>query len=387
MKKWIRTPLIRWILITLGLVLTFWALITWAMKDESVATSVTTLSSIPGVYDKNLLTHRLIMFDARYELANEKEINTALSNASFFLSEVKQDCNPDSDTQEFLQCANNILGKYFTYKETSLTSKGYSRQVSDCDLNVYLLLDAARLFNKQLHIVYSPGHAFIAYADARGITQYWETIEPDNHGQPAELWTSAYAKTLHPFFYTPQSEDTIEKIYPLFLLKELEEHKKDQLLSTLHEALQDNPLYLSAYYGNKKEINEDDAVQLLYLLQNDTHSFDKKIITARFFIDNKNNMRAMTLLNAIPKSKCEELCLIEKQRISRLYTPYVYMVENKIFKSEGMINTLLITILFILSGSIVVLTSIKLLVNKLFHITNKIRNNKKQKKNKRNGEQ
>lgn len=98
-------------------------------------------------------------------------------------------------------------------------------------------------------------------------------------------------------------------------------------------------------------------------------------------------MRAMTLLNAIPKSKCEELCLIEKQRISRLYTPYVYMVENKIFKSEGMINTLLITILFILSGSIVVLTSIKLLVNKLFHITNKIRNNKKQKKNKRNGEQ
>lgn len=338
MKKWIRTPLIRWILITLGLVLILWALITWAMKDESVATSVTTLSSIPGVYDKNLLTHRLIMFDARYELANEKEINTALSNASFFLSEVKKDCKPDSDTQEFLQCANNILGKYFTYKETSLTSKGYSRQVSDCDLNVYLLLDAARFFNKQLHIVHSPGHAFIAYTDARGVTQYRETIEPDNHGQPAELWTSAYAKTLHPFFYTPQSEDTIEKIYPLFLLKELEEHKKEQLLSTLHEALQDNSLYLSAYYDNKKEINEDDAVQLLHLLQSDTHSFDKKIIAARYFIKNKNYQRADTLLRAIPKNKCTEKCLKEKAKFSFKHRIYYFISNNSKYTSEDTIE-------------------------------------------------
>lgn len=334
MKKWMYTLLKRRLLITLSLTLTLLPLSGCTQGKESTDISLTNLSSAPGIYDENLLTHRLIMSDARYKLATKEEINTALSNASFFLSEVKQDCKPNSDTQAFLQCANNILGKYFTYKETTLTSKGYSRQISDCDLNVYLLLDAARLFNKKLHIVYSPGHAFIAYTDARGVTQYWETIEPDNHGQPAELWTSAYAKTLHPFFYTPQSEDMIEKIYPLFILKELEEHKKEQLLSALHEVLQDNPLYLSAYYGNKKSINEHDINQLLHLLQSDTYSINKKIIAARYFINKDDYQQAKNLLNAIPLNNCKLDCLKEKERISTLYSFYRFISENSRYTSE-----------------------------------------------------
>lgn len=298
------------------------------------------LSSTPGIYDENLLTHRLIMLDAKYKLASQKEINMALSNSLFFLSEVKQDCKANTDNLTLLQCANRIIGKYFPYKETDLTSQGYSRVVSDCDLNVYLLLDAARLFNKQFRIVYSPGHAFIAYTDNQGVEQHWETIEPNNLGQSAELWTSGYPKTLHPFFYTPQPESMVENVYQLYLSAKLSDDKKTHLLSMLHDTLNDNPLYQSAHYGNKKVITQDDVNQLLYLLQRDTYSFDKKIIAARYFIKMGNDTKANALLTEIPKSKCEQACLTEKAELSIKYKFYNFIVRNTDYKSEQTIDNL-----------------------------------------------
>lgn len=299
------------------------------------------LSSTPGIYDESLLSHRLIMLDAKYKLASQEEINTALSNSSFFLSEVKKDCKANTDTLTFLQCANATLGKYFPYKETDLTSKGYSRAVSDCDLNVYLLLDAARLFNKYLRIVYAPRHAFIAYNDSQGVEQYWETIEPDNDGQPAELWTSDYVKTLHPFFYTPQPESMAENIYQLYLSTKLPDDEKEFFLSTLHNSLNDNPLYQSAYYRSKAVITQDDVNQLLYLLQRDTYSLDKKIIVARYFITQGNSTKAKALLAEIPKSKCEQVCLNEKAKLSIKYKIYNFIVINSKYTSEQAIDTAL----------------------------------------------
>lgn len=122
----------------------------------------------------------------------------------------------------------------------------------------YLINNSASFF--------SPGHAFIAYTDNQGVEQYWETIEPNNLGQPAELWTSGYPKTLHPFFYTPQSESMIEDVYQLNFSEKLPDDMKANLISTLNDTLNDNPLYQSAYYDNKKDITQDDVNQLLYLL-------------------------------------------------------------------------------------------------------------------------
>lgn len=225
------------------------------------------MSSGPVKPDNSLLTHRIIMTDQHYGLTSDEEVQAALSNTQFVLSEIKKQCSSTRNTGQFLQCANNILGEHFYYQETALASAGYSRKISDCDLNVYLLLDAARLLNRKINIVHAPGHAFIAYTDENGLPQFWETIEPDNHGQPAQLWTSAYAKTLHPFFYTPQPENKVEDIYRLFISDKLSDNERTRLLSVLDETLHDNPLYLSAYYGNKKNINREDVNHLLYLLR------------------------------------------------------------------------------------------------------------------------
>jgi len=383
----INRPIMRWTLILLCLTLISWGLLQCVKKEEPVDMPLIALSSTSGNYDENLLTHRLIMLDAKYKLASQKEINTALSNSLFFLSEVKQYCKPNTDNLTFLQCANRILGNYFPYKETDLTSKGYSRAVSDCDLNVYLLLDAARLFNKQFRIIYSPGHAFIAYTDNQGVEQYWETIEPNNLGQSAELWTSGYAKTLHPFFYRPQSESMAENIYQLYLSVELPNDMKASLLSTLHDTLKDNPLYQSAYYDNKKDITQDDVNQLLYLLQRDTYSFNKKIIAARYFIKIGNDTKAKALLAEIPKSKCEQACLIEKEKTSWFYTPYVYFVKNKFARSEGQVNLFIITTLIVFSCIIITLGIFTLLNKSFFHIMHKTGTNKEEKKNKGHSEQ
>jgi hypothetical protein len=307
-------------------------------NTETTEHPVQIMSSGPVKPDNSLLTHRIIMTDLHYGLTSDAEVQAALSNSQFVLSEIKKLCSSTRNTGQFLQCANNILGEHFSYQETLLTSAGYSRGVSDCDLNVYLLLDAARLLNRQINIVYAPGHAFLSYTDENGITQFWETIEPDNHGQPAELWTSAYAKTLHPFFYTPQPENKVEDIYRLFILGKLPENERTYLLSALHETLHDNPLYLSAYYGNKKGINQEDVNHLLYLLQKDTYSFDKKIIAARFFNIDRNYNQAEQLLNSIPEHQCTKECLEEKAKYSIKHKIYWFLFKNGKYKSEYMIE-------------------------------------------------
>ena len=296
------------------------------------------MSSGPVKPDNSLLTHRIIMTDQHYGLTSDEEVQAALSNTRFVLSEIKKQCSSTRNSGQFLQCANNILGEHFYYQETALASTGYSRKISDCDLNVYLLLDAARLLNRQINIVHAPGHAFIAYTDENGLPQFWETIDPDNHGQPAQLWTSAYAKTLHPFFYTPQPENKVEDIYRLFISNKLPENERTRLLSVLDETLHDNPLYLSAYYGNKKDINREDVNHLLYLLQKDTYSFDKKIIAARYFNANKDYQRAESLRNAIPKHQCTVKCLEEKAKYTIKHKIFYHIANNSNYKSEHVIE-------------------------------------------------
>ncbi|EDK9787568.1 hypothetical protein AH777_25335, partial [Salmonella enterica subsp. enterica serovar Give] len=111
-----------------------------------------------------------------------------------------------------------------------------------------------------------------------------------------------------------------------------------RLLSAMNETLHDNPLYLSAYYGNKKDINREDVNHLLYLLQKDTYSFDKKIIAARFFNKNENHQQAKQLLNSIPEHQCTKECLEEKAKYSIKHKIYWFLFKNGKYKSEHMIE-------------------------------------------------
>lgn len=104
MKTLINRPIIRWALILLCLVLFGWGSLQYVKKEEPVDMPLIALSSIPGIYDEKLLTHRLIMLDAKYKLATQEEINTALSNSLFFLSEVKKDCKANTDADVFTMC-------------------------------------------------------------------------------------------------------------------------------------------------------------------------------------------------------------------------------------------------------------------------------------------
>lgn len=102
--------------------------------------------------------------------------------------------------------------------------------------------------------------------------------------------------------------------------------------------MHDNPLYLSAYYANKKDINREDVNHLLYLLQKDTYSFDKKIIAARYFNANKDYQRAESLLNAIPEHQCTVECLEGKAKYSIKHKIYWFLFKNGKYKSEYMIE-------------------------------------------------
>lgn len=136
MSMMTNVPAKIWVLISSLFILILLLCLWWVHEDESTNLPIVALSSIQGEYDENLLTHRLIMLDKKYNLASQDEVNAALSNSVFFLSTVKQRCNTYADNLSFLQCANNVLGTYFTYKETTRVSKGYSHAVTDCDLNV-----------------------------------------------------------------------------------------------------------------------------------------------------------------------------------------------------------------------------------------------------------
>ena len=159
------------------------------------------------------------------------DMRTPLSLVKSSLDELEEAGNLSEGLQKSLAVLRKNLTRLLDMSELLLDWQKAEMQASalrlvSCDLNVYLLLDAARLLNRQINIVHAPGHAFIAYTDENGLPQFWETIEPDNHGQPAQLWTSAYAKTLHPFFYTPQPENKVEDIYRLFISDKLSDNER-----------------------------------------------------------------------------------------------------------------------------------------------------------------
>ncbi|MBS2525934.1 hypothetical protein KFY69_28255, partial [Salmonella enterica subsp. enterica serovar Typhimurium] len=132
--------------------------------------------SIAGEKDPTLLSHRMISFDKENNIITSETAALAYGNTLKYLHSVRAKCNPNVKTTNFLECANNILGDNFYYHQSPMVSLAWANHYSDCDLNVYLLMDALKQAGKNSSIVYAPGHAFLAFTDgSNNSVQFWET--------------------------------------------------------------------------------------------------------------------------------------------------------------------------------------------------------------------
>ncbi|EOK1275704.1 TPA: hypothetical protein ACHID9_004437 [Escherichia coli] len=115
-----------------------------------------------------------------------------------------------------------------------MVSPAYASQFSDCDLNVYLLIDAAKESGRQIEIIFAPFHAFISYIDDNNVRAYWETTANNNKGTVADLndnhW---YQKTFNKFYYAPRSENYIESLYPVLIANSVDSAHKKEIYNNL----------------------------------------------------------------------------------------------------------------------------------------------------------
>ncbi|QRN41688.1 MAG: hypothetical protein GKC53_06215 [Neisseriaceae bacterium] len=98
----------------------------------------------------NLLTHQLIELDEKMRVTSVENKNKALNNINFILNKINQECtmhNDDDDEKiNYVKCANQLVIQYFPHKK-SISVTNYAFQQADCDLYVYILMDALDMKN------------------------------------------------------------------------------------------------------------------------------------------------------------------------------------------------------------------------------------------------
>lgn len=307
-------------------------------NKEAEGRRVTIRQSASGEFDPQLMTHRLIHWDEEQGVANHVMAARAYGNVSRFLTETKSECHSGLTRVDFLRCASDVLGRNFYYRGSNPVTPAWSEQYSDCDLNVYLMLDAAERAGKKASIVYAPGHAFLAFKDeATDEWLYWETTGEQNRGEQADLTNAFYRKTPQHFYYTPVSSASAEQLYPSLIIKEAGKEKHNAVLSPLLHLYPDNPLLTDRYYRYKNIINDDDAKKIKDLLQTDITSVDKKEILAKYFMDKGQNTLAVNYLNRISDDQCGRMCLSLKQHFSLYYRSIFIVTET--LESHGITVT------------------------------------------------
>ncbi|EJU7771368.1 hypothetical protein KAB52_002286 [Salmonella enterica subsp. salamae serovar 4,12:e,n,x:1,6] len=316
-------------------------------------------------YDSLNLTHRLVRMDEQNGIVNSNEARKAYGAINDFLWKVKDTCSIDDTTENFLSCANKVLGSNFYYKPSATVAKAYANHYSDCDLNVYLMFDAARAFNKKVEIVYAPRHAFLSFISEKyGMRFYWETTENENTGFLADMTHSSYKKTLHRFYYSPAGEDVIEKLYPILSLADMDSHRWDIIVKSIDKSMSNNPLVLDFYYEyreSKKQLSQNDIRKLYGLIQDDISSVDKRLILARHFLAKGQREEAISILDQIDDSACELSCMEVREKTSTIdRVVYFLMKMFKWFNSDisrvgiifyvlAVIGTYTIVLIFVVS--------------------------------------
>ncbi|MHC3774509.1 hypothetical protein ACYDMD_20110 [Pantoea agglomerans] len=280
-----------------------------------------TRENISGNYDPELLSHRLIDFDRQNGIATAERAALAFGNTQAWLNDVRQHCDMNLSNQDYLTCANQLLGLHFYYSPVQAVSDGWAGHYSDCDLNVYLLMDAMHAAGREAEIVYAPHHAFISYRDE--ITHeplYWETTNKHNTGESADLRLSFYRKTPSHFYYIPESATYAESLYPALVIDKITPaDRRNALLINLHQRYPDNPIVQDAWYEQKSAITREDAQMLVSLLKTDITSVSKRLLLAGYFINHKEENKVQQLLKEISDEDCNTTCLRLKSQRSVSY--------------------------------------------------------------------
>ncbi|EKQ3308546.1 hypothetical protein P4289_004006, partial [Escherichia coli] len=128
------------------------------INNKQKSSAKKTIPLINTQYNDKWLTHRLIKMD--YDNGTDfSVIQKAWNNTEYFIISAREKCQSATTTLNFLYCANSLLGDMFPYNESNMVSPAYASQFSDCDLNVYLLIDAAKESGRHIEIVFAPFHA------------------------------------------------------------------------------------------------------------------------------------------------------------------------------------------------------------------------------------
>ncbi|WP_407437668.1 hypothetical protein [Lelliottia sp.] len=302
-----------------------------------------------GIFNPELLSNRLIKYDIDNAIISEKKGAFAFGNVNAFLTEVQRSCSPAFTNMNYLSCSNKILSRHFFYHPSRNVSAGWSAHFSDCDLNVYLLMDAMRLADKESRIVYAPGHAFLAFADEEsGAVDYWETTTNHNSGIRANLTDDFYKKTPAQFYYDPVSVDFAEEFYPVVVAEDIPSTAtRDSVMSYVQKEFSDNPFAQDIWYNNKKLITREDAVKIAKLLQTDITSSTKSNILSQYLITHNQEEKARQVMKSVVNSNCGKTCLKIK---SSLF--HAYIIPEKISNAldqKGLylpLNTIIISLFF-----------------------------------------
>lgn len=307
-------------------------------KRIETALSSTAGSSEP---DMSLMSHRMIASDIQDILITPQNAKKAFSNTAGYFNEVKSKCVKEGTqkTKNILACANKILGNHFYYYPARETASAWAGHYSDCDLNVYLLLDALHLFNKTASIVYAPGHAFLSWTDEQtGLPVWWETTSDANHGHPADLSRNdLYRKTLAPFYYRPQSAHYAEQFYSAVVtLESLPTESKQERLDQAVRRYPENPFLDDIRYSLKESLTANDIGILHAQLKTDISSVTKKYLLANYYLKNGNEKLAADYISKIDIDNCDSECRPLMMKIHPFSR--IWFMASDIFSEETLSN-------------------------------------------------
>ena len=299
----------------------------------------TAFSSASGASepDLTLMSHRMITSDMQDGLISPQNAKRAFSNTAGYFNEVKRTCLKEKiqKTNEILSCANKILGNHFYYYPSRETASAWAGHYSDCDLNVYLLLDALQLFNKRASIVYAPGHAFLSWTDEQtGLSAWWESTSDANHGGPADLTQDLYQKTLSPFYYHPQSAAFAERFYTsVVTLDSLNSKLKENRLTDVIAKHPDNPFVEDIEYENKISLTPSDIAWLQARLKTDMSSVTKKQLLANYYLKKGDKDLARYYIKGIDIDNCDTKCR-PLMMVARPFSRIWFMTSDLLSKEK-----------------------------------------------------
>ncbi|EJN3623430.1 TPA: hypothetical protein ACV7UK_004025 [Escherichia coli] len=329
------------------------------INDKQKENAEKIIPTINAQYNNKWLTHRLIKMDYDNGTAFSV-IQKAWNNTEYFILSAKEKCQSATTTLDFLYCANGLLGEMFPYKASNMVSPAYAGQFSDCDLNVYLIIDAAKESGRHIEIVFAPYHAFISYIDDNNVRAYWETTDNNNKGDIADLnhnhW---YQKTFNKFYYFPHNENYIESLYPVLIATHVDESHKKEIYNNIKPDIKKTPLAYDLYYSMKNEISSQDAEQINLLLREDITSSYKQLLLTGYFIKNGNTEAAQKIIDNIRAKNCKSDCIEFKKKVYWYFFPS-YLVSQ--YASEFGVTLSLEDIYYYYAFSIIIILSLSILI-------------------------